>query len=181
MTPRTPPEIGGMGHSVKRKEDPASSGARGPMSTTSSYRACSTSTLCAAPMRTPRSRTSTRQRPWPFLGSWPITGEDLAKYNLHWMPTLMSDTQMVLPVEKVMYQAQEVAAVLATDLYTAADGVAAVEVAYEPPGQWSIPSRPAAGAPAYCARTNRARRTTASSTGRLATKPPLIKPSATPR
>ena len=46
-----------------------------------------------------------------------ITGEDLAKYNLHWMPTLMSDTQMVLPVEKVMYQAQEVAAVIATDRY----------------------------------------------------------------
>ena len=38
-----------------------------------------------------------------------ITGETLAKYNLHWMPTLMSDTQMVLPTEKVMYQAQEVA------------------------------------------------------------------------
>src|SRR6266511_347202 len=61
-----------------------------------------------------------------------ITGQDLAKYNLHWMPTLMSDTQMVLPVEKVMYQAQEVAAVLATSRYTAADGVAAVEVEYEP-------------------------------------------------
>ena len=61
-----------------------------------------------------------------------ITGQDLAKYNLHWMPTLMSDTQMVLPVEKVMYQAQEVAAVLATSRYTAADGVAAVEVDYEP-------------------------------------------------
>jgi carbon-monoxide dehydrogenase large subunit len=61
-----------------------------------------------------------------------ITGETLAKYNLHWMPTLMSDTQMVLPVEKVMYQAQEVAAVLATSRYAAADGVAAVEVEYEP-------------------------------------------------
>ena len=44
----------------------------------------------------------------------------------------MSDTQMVLPVEKVMYQAQEVAAVIATDRYTAADGVAAVEVDYDP-------------------------------------------------
>ncbi|HEU5393781.1 MAG TPA: molybdopterin cofactor-binding domain-containing protein, partial [Candidatus Methylomirabilis sp.] len=61
-----------------------------------------------------------------------ITGETLAKYNLHWMPTLMSDTQMVLPVEKVMYQAQEVAAVVATDRYAAADGVEAVEVEYEP-------------------------------------------------
>src|SRR6516165_12620732 len=61
-----------------------------------------------------------------------ITGETLAKYNLHWMPTLMSDTQMVLPTEKVMYQAQEVAAVIATDRYAAADGVEAVEVDYEP-------------------------------------------------
>src|SRR6202022_3339844 len=61
-----------------------------------------------------------------------ITGQDLAKYNLHWMPTLMSDTQMVLPVEKVMYQAQEVAAVLATTRYGAADGGAAGEVEYEP-------------------------------------------------
>ena len=61
-----------------------------------------------------------------------ITGETLAQFNLHWMPTLMSDTQMVLPIEKVMYQAQEVAAVIATDRYAAADGVEAVEVDYEP-------------------------------------------------
>src|SRR5437764_9132408 len=61
-----------------------------------------------------------------------ITGETLAKYNLHWMPTLMSDTQMVLPVDKVMFQSQEVAAVLATDRYIAADGVEAVEVDYDP-------------------------------------------------
>ena len=38
-----------------------------------------------------------------------ITGEDLKKAgNLHWMPTLMSDTQMVLPIEKVVYYAQEI-------------------------------------------------------------------------
>jgi carbon-monoxide dehydrogenase large subunit len=61
-----------------------------------------------------------------------ITGETLAKYKLHWMPTLMSDTQMVLPVDKVMFQGQEVAAVLATDRYIAADGVEAVDVEYEP-------------------------------------------------
>jgi carbon-monoxide dehydrogenase large subunit len=61
-----------------------------------------------------------------------ITGETLAKYNLHWMPTLMSDTQMVLPTEKVMYQSQEVAAVIATSRYAAADGVDAVEVDYDP-------------------------------------------------
>src|ERR671922_2352465 len=59
-----------------------------------------------------------------------ITGETLAKYNLHWMPTLMSDTQMVLPTEKVMYQGQEVAGVIAIDRYAAADGVDAVDVDY---------------------------------------------------
>lgn len=44
-----------------------------------------------------------------------VTGKDLEKYNLHWMLTLMSDTQMVLPTDTVMYQAQEVAAVITTD------------------------------------------------------------------
>ena len=48
------------------------------------------------------------------------------------MPTLMSDTQMVLPIDKVCYQSQEVAAVIATDRYSAADGVELVEVEYEP-------------------------------------------------
>jgi len=61
-----------------------------------------------------------------------ITGKDLEKYNLHWMPTLAGDKQMVLPIDTVKYQSQEVVAVIATDRYTAADGVAAVEVEYEP-------------------------------------------------
>lgn len=61
-----------------------------------------------------------------------VTGKDLEKYNLHWMPTLMSDTQMVLPTDTVMYQAQEVAAVIATSRYAARDGREAVKVEYEP-------------------------------------------------
>jgi carbon-monoxide dehydrogenase large subunit len=61
-----------------------------------------------------------------------VTGKDLVPYKLEWMPTLMSDRQMVLPVDTVMYYAQEVAAVVATSRYAAADGVAAVEVDYEP-------------------------------------------------
>jgi len=44
-----------------------------------------------------------------------ITGETLKQFNVHNMPTLMSDTQMVLPVDTVKYQYQEVAAVLGTD------------------------------------------------------------------
>jgi carbon-monoxide dehydrogenase large subunit len=62
-----------------------------------------------------------------------ITGEDLKKAgNLHWMPTLMSDTQMVLPIDKVVYYAQEVCAVIATDRYIAADAVEKVVVDYDP-------------------------------------------------
>ena len=48
------------------------------------------------------------------------------------MPTLMSDTQMVLPIEKVAYYAQEVCVVIATDRYIAADAIEKIFVEYEP-------------------------------------------------
>lgn len=48
------------------------------------------------------------------------------------MPTHMSDKQVVLPVDRVIYQAQEVAAIIATERYIAADAVAPVDVEYEP-------------------------------------------------
>ena len=55
-----------------------------------------------------------------------ITGKDLEAAGLHWMPTLAGDKQMVLPVDTVMYQAQEVAAVIALTRYQAADAINAV-------------------------------------------------------
>jgi len=61
-----------------------------------------------------------------------ITGEDLDKLGLAWMPTLAGDKQMVLAVGKVLYQYQEVAAVAAESREAAQDGAAAVEVDYEP-------------------------------------------------
>ncbi|HSR67642.1 MAG TPA: aerobic carbon-monoxide dehydrogenase large subunit [Acidobacteriota bacterium] len=62
-----------------------------------------------------------------------ITGQDLKEAgDLHWMPTLMSDTQMVLPIEKVVYASQEVCVIIATDRYIAADAVEQVFVEYEP-------------------------------------------------
>ena len=61
-----------------------------------------------------------------------VTGEMLAGYNLAWMPTLSGDTQAVLATDKVRYQGQEVAAVIATDPYTARDGANLVDVDYEP-------------------------------------------------
>ncbi|MFQ5987199.1 MAG: molybdopterin cofactor-binding domain-containing protein, partial [Thermoplasmata archaeon] len=61
-----------------------------------------------------------------------ITGKDLEAAGLAWIPTLMSDQQMVLPVDRVVHQSQEVVAIVAESRYAARDGVAAVDVDYEP-------------------------------------------------
>ncbi|MCB1425066.1 MAG: molybdopterin-dependent oxidoreductase, partial [Notoacmeibacter sp.] len=60
-----------------------------------------------------------------------LTAADLAPLNLHWMPTLAGDKQMVLADGKVLFQGQEVAFVVATDRYIAADATELVEVEYE--------------------------------------------------
>src|SRR5207244_12632371 len=60
-----------------------------------------------------------------------IRGKDLEAANLAWMPTLMSDKQMVLPVERVMYQSQEVGGVVADRRYASADGEDGVEADYK--------------------------------------------------
>ncbi|SNZ20313.1 aerobic carbon-monoxide dehydrogenase large subunit [Cohaesibacter gelatinilyticus] len=60
-----------------------------------------------------------------------ITAEDLIPLNLHYMPTLAGDVQAVLAHEKVLFQNQEVAFIVAKDRYAAADGVEALAVEYE--------------------------------------------------
>ena len=60
-----------------------------------------------------------------------VTGELLASYNLAWMPTLSGDTQAVLATDKVRFQGQEVAAVVATDPYIAEDALELIDVDYE--------------------------------------------------
>ena len=52
-----------------------------------------------------------------------LTAEDLKPLKLHWMPTLAGDVQAVLADEKVLFQGQEVAFVVAEDRYIAADAV----------------------------------------------------------
>ena len=60
-----------------------------------------------------------------------LTADDLKPLKLHWMPTLAGDVQAVLADEKVHFQMQEVAVVIADDRYIAADAVEAVEIEYE--------------------------------------------------
>jgi len=109
-----------------------------------------------------------------------ITGKDLVPLNLHWMPTLMSDKQMVLPTDTVLYQAQEVAAVVATERYIAADGVDAIEVDYEPLPVVVDPSKRCSRAPPSSAKIAN-RKTTTSGTGRSATRPAPTRRSRMPR
>src|SRR5215475_12355147 len=60
-----------------------------------------------------------------------VTGELMAQHNLAWMPTLSSDTQAVLATDKVRFQGQEVAAVVAEDPYIAKDALELIDVDYE--------------------------------------------------
>ena len=61
-----------------------------------------------------------------------ITGQVLATLKLAWMPTLSYDTQAVLATDKVRFQGQEVAFVVADDRYSARDALELIEVEYEP-------------------------------------------------
>jgi aerobic carbon-monoxide dehydrogenase large subunit len=133
QTCRTTPDVGGMGHSIKRKEDGRFIRGKGNYVDDVVLPDMLYMDIVRSPY--PHAKIvkidSARALQVPGVLAV-ITGRDLEKYNLHMMPTLMSDTQMVLPTDRVVYQAQEVAAVIASSRYAAADGVEAVEVEYDP-------------------------------------------------
>jgi aerobic carbon-monoxide dehydrogenase large subunit len=130
----TPEKVCGMGHRMKRKEDPRFLQGKGRYVDDVKLPGMLYMDIVRSPFAHARITRidATAALALPGVVAV-ITGKDLeAAGGLHWMPTLMSDTQMVLPTEKVVYAAQEVAAVIATDRYTAADAIELVEVDYEP-------------------------------------------------
>ncbi|HEX9162769.1 MAG TPA: molybdopterin cofactor-binding domain-containing protein, partial [Thermoanaerobaculia bacterium] len=133
MEPRTSKEICGMGHSMKRKEDGRFLRGQGKYVDDIQLPGMLYLDIVRSPYAHAKIVKIDTSKAMAIPGVLAVvTGELLKQYNLHWMPTLMSDTQMVLPVEKVMHQGQEVAAVLATSRYVAADAIHAVEVEYDP-------------------------------------------------
>src|SRR5690349_16602937 len=60
-----------------------------------------------------------------------ITGALLETLNLAWMPTMSGDVQAVLATDKVRFQGQEVAFVVAEDRYAARDALELITVDYE--------------------------------------------------
>ncbi|HEY0534415.1 MAG TPA: aerobic carbon-monoxide dehydrogenase large subunit [Actinoplanes sp.] len=60
-----------------------------------------------------------------------VTGETLKGLGLAWMPTLSNDVQAVLATDKVRFQGQEVAFVVAENRYAARDALELIDVEYD--------------------------------------------------
>src|SRR5215469_12670412 len=132
MIAKTSPEIGGLGHSVKRKEDLRLIQGKGNFVDDVHLPGMVYGQVVRSPFAHARIKSVNIANAMSLPGVLAvITGKDLEKAGLAWMPTLFHDRQMVLAVDKVLFQAQEVAFVIAEDRYTAADAAELVEVEYE--------------------------------------------------
>src|SRR6202162_1508993 len=132
MLQKTSPEIGGMGHSVKRKEDLRLIQGKGTYVDDVSLPGMVYGHMVRSPYAHARIGEIRSEEAKKLPGVLAvITGADLAKAGLAWMPTLFHDKQMVLATGKVLFQSQEVAFVSAEDRYTAADPAKLIEVDYE--------------------------------------------------
>jgi aerobic carbon-monoxide dehydrogenase large subunit len=126
-------EVGGMGHSVKRKEDPRFIRGKGEYIDDLVLPGMLWLDIVRSPYAHAKILGIDASEALKVPGvAAVVTGKDLEGYGLAWMPTLAGDKQAVLAVDEVLFQSQEVAAVVATSRYAAADGVAAVMVDYEP-------------------------------------------------
>jgi carbon-monoxide dehydrogenase large subunit len=126
-------EIRGIGHSVKRKEDDRFIRGKGTFIDDVNLPGM----LHMAILRSPFAHAKINGVDTSKAAAVPgviavVTGELMAQHNLAWMPTLSYDTQAVLATDKVRFQGQEVAAVIATDAYIAKDALELIDVDYEP-------------------------------------------------
>jgi aerobic carbon-monoxide dehydrogenase large subunit len=131
MLHKTSPEIGGMGHSVKRKEDLRFVQGKGTYVEDVRLPGMVYGHMVRSPYAHARINAIRTEEARKLPGVLAvITGQDLEKAGLSWMPTLFHDKQMVLATGKVLFQSQEVAFVVAEDRYIAADAAELVEVDY---------------------------------------------------
>ena len=153
-TMETPPEIGGIGHRMRRKEDDRFIQGAGRYVDDIVLPGMLHLALLRSPL--PHARivnidtTAAQQLPGVVAV---VTGADLDAHKLAWMPTLSGDTEAVLATDKVRFQGQEVSGVIAEDPYIAWDALELIDVEYEPlpvlvdPRQALAPSRSASGPP----------------------------------
>ena len=147
--PEAQEQIRGIGHSVRRKEDARF--IRGKGNYIDDIRL--PGMLHMAILRSPFAHATINGVDTSRAAAVPgviavVTGELMAQHNLAWMPTLSGDTEAVLATDKVRFQGQEVAAVVATSPYIAKDAVELIDVDYDPLGVVVSPQQAMAdGAP----------------------------------
>jgi carbon-monoxide dehydrogenase large subunit len=127
------PAVPGIGHSVKRKEDDRFIRGKGNYLDDIVL----PNMLHMAILRSPYAHARINSIDTSAAAAVPgvvavVTGELLAAHNLAWMPTLSGDTQAVLATDKVRFQGQEVACVIAEDPYVARDALELIDVDYDP-------------------------------------------------
>ena len=129
----TTPEIQGLGHSVKRKEDERFIRGKGNYVDDVKLPGMLYLELLRSPFAHARIRSVDTSRAAALPGVVAVvTGDLMAQHNLAWMPTLSGDTQAVLATDKVRFQGQEVAGVVAESPYIAKDALELIDVDYEP-------------------------------------------------
>src|SRR5213078_725321 len=135
-------EIRGLGHNVRRKEDDRFIRGKGNYIDDITL----PDMLHMAILRSPYAHATINGIDTSKAAAVPgvvavVTGELMAQHNLAWMPTLSYDTQAVLATDKVRFQGQEVAAVIAEDPYIARDALELIDVDYEPLEPLTTPQR----------------------------------------
>ena len=126
-------KIGGLGASHKRVEDSRFIRGKGNYTDDITLPGMLHMEILRSPLAHARIASIDASKAWHIPGvHLVLTGEMMATRNLAWMPTLSYDTQAVLATDKVRFQGQEVACVIADDPYIAKDACEAIDVDYEP-------------------------------------------------
>ncbi|MGH8822995.1 MAG: xanthine dehydrogenase family protein molybdopterin-binding subunit, partial [Jiangellaceae bacterium] len=128
----TPAEIGGVGHSVRRVEDDRLIQGDGHFVDDIVLPGMLHLAMLRSPIPHGRivSIDTSAAEAVPGVVAV-LTGAALDGYGLAWMPTLSGDTQAVLATDKVRFQGQEVAAVIAESPYVAYDALDLIDVEYD--------------------------------------------------
>jgi carbon-monoxide dehydrogenase large subunit len=123
---------GGIGESIKRKEDSRFLLGRGSYLDDFKLPAMLHMVIHRSPHAHARIKSIDTARASAVPGVVAVvTGDLMAQHKLAWMPTLSGDTQAALATDKVRFQGQEVAAVVAETRAAADDAVGLIDVDYE--------------------------------------------------
>ena len=135
-------QVGGIGHSVQRKEDARFIRGKGQYVDDITLPGMLHMEILRSPYAHAVIKGIDTSKAQALEGVVAVvTGELLAQHNLAWMPTLSGDTQAVLATDKVRYQGQEVACVIAETAYVAKDALELIGVDYEPLPAVTSPQR----------------------------------------